>query len=250
VRTPVAWGVLSGYRARVGTMVGRRIGRSRSTVAADQRGKLMRLYDYSRSPAAHRVRIALGVKGVGYEPVPVNLRRGNHRTLDYLGHNPQGLVPTLEDGELRLTQSLAIVEYIDERFPTPPLLPTDLAGRALVRSLAQHIASDIAPMGSLRVLHQLQHRLGLRDSERSSWYRYWLAEGFAALEQRLRAVAGHYCCGDELTMADVCLVPQVHQARRYDCDLAPFPLIRRIEAACMRLPAFEAARPERQLDAA
>lgn len=210
----------------------------------------MRLYDYPRSPAAHRVRIALCIKGLCFEQVPLDLRRGSHRTLDYLIRNPQGLVPTLEDGDVLLTQSLAIIEYLDETYPSPPLLPPDPVGRAVVRSLAQHVASDMAPLNGVRVMQYLQHRVGLRSAERNGWQRHWIAEGFTALEQRLRTVAGRYCYGDAVTLADACLVPQVHQARRHGCELAPFPLIRRIEAACIQLPAFEAARPERQLDAA
>lgn len=210
----------------------------------------MRLYDYSRSSAAYRVRIALRLKGLNWDAVPVDLRRGTHRTLDYLARNPQGLVPTLEDGEVTLTQSMAIVEYLDERFPEPPLMPSDPVGRAHVRSLAQHLACEIGPLTSLRVLQHLQHRLGVEDRERSGWYRHWIAEGFTSLEARLAAVAGVFCYGDQVTLADLCLVPQVYNARRYNCDLVPFPQIRRIETACLRLPAFDEARPERQLDAA
>jgi len=211
----------------------------------------MRLYDYWRSSAAYRVRIALRLKGMVYEQVPVNLRRGTHRTLDYLSHNAQGLVPTLEDdGDVRLSQSLAIIEYLDEVQPLPPLLPADALGRAQVRSLAQHVACEIGPLNNLRVMQHLQHRLGLDERERTAWYRHWIAEGFTSLEQRLAGVAGVYCFGDTVTLADLCLVPQVYNAKRYNCDLVPFPTIRRIEARCIGLPAFEESRPDRQPDAA
>jgi maleylacetoacetate isomerase len=210
----------------------------------------MRLYDYWRSSAAYRVRIALNLKGIAYEPVAVNLRQGAHRTLDYLARNPQGLVPTLDAGELVLTQSLAAIEYLDETHPEPPLLPKDPAARAEVRSLALHVACEVHPLNNLRVLQHLKHRLGLEEAEVNAWYRHWIAEGFASLEARLKRGAGTCCHGDSVTLADVCLVPQVYNARRYNCDLAPFGTIRRVEAACQELPAFERARPERQPDAA
>ena len=210
----------------------------------------MRLYDYRRSSSAHRVRIALRFKEVEHESVAVDLRQGVHRTLDYLGHNQQGLVPTLEHDGLQLTQSLAIIEWLDETYPTPPLLPTAPEGRALVRSLALHLACEVQPPTNLRVLQYLKNRAGLDQHEVNAWFRHWIAEGFGSLERRLAAVAGRYCVGDEVTMADLCLVPEVHNARRFDCDLGSFPTIRRIEAACLRLPAFFDARPEYQADAA
>lgn len=210
----------------------------------------MRLYDYWHSAAAYRVRIALRLKGIDYEQVPMNLRQGAQRTLDYLAHNPQGLVPTLVDGDDSVTQSLAIIEWLDELQPAPPLLPRDPLGRATVRSLALHVASDIQPLTSLRVLQHLQHRLEIEDRELSAWRRHWIAEGLGALERRLAAVAGTYAYGDTVTVADLCLVPQVYNARRYQCDLVPFPVIRRVDAACLALPAFADSRPERQPDAA
>ena len=209
----------------------------------------MRLYDYWRSSSAYRVRIALRHKGLHHESVAVNLRQGVHRTLDYLGHNRQGLVPTLEAGELQLSQSLAIVEWLEETYPTPPLLPAEPAGKAVVRSLALQVACEMQPLTNLRVLQYLQGRLGLNEQDVNGWYRHWIAEGFGSLEPRLAAVAGRYCHGDAPTLADICLVPQVYNARRYNCDLDPFPTIRRIEAACLKLPAFNEARPELQPDA-
>lgn len=214
----------------------------------------MRLYDYWRSSAAYRVRIALRWKGLAFERAPVDLRQGAQRTLDYLARNAQGMVPTLEVGEgegaVRLTQSLAIVEWLDETHPEPPLLPKDPWARAQVRSLAQLVACDVHPLNNLRVLQHLEHRFGLGERDRTAWYRHWIAEGFNALERRLAdGGAGRCCHGDEVSLADVCLVPQVYNARRYQVDLAPWPTIRRVDAACNALPAFEAARPERQPDA-
>lgn len=210
----------------------------------------MRLFDYWRSSAAYRVRIALRLKGVAFEQVPVNLRLGAQRTLDYLAHNQQGLVPALEAEGTTLTQSLAIVEWLEETRPDPPLLPPDAASRAMVRSLALHVACEIHPINNLRVLQFLQQRLGLDEEDVKSWYRHWVDEGFASLERRLGATAGTYCFGDTVGIADLCLVPQVYNARRFSCDLSPYPLISRIDAACLRLPAFADARPERQPDAA
>jgi maleylacetoacetate isomerase len=211
----------------------------------------MRLYDYWRSSAAYRVRIALHLKGLKFEQVPVNLRQGGQRTLDYLARNAQGFVPTLEDGAtgVRLTQSLAIVEWLDETHPKPPLLPDAVLARAEVRSLAQLIACDIHPINNLRVLQHLEHRFGLGERDRTAWYRHWIAEGFNALEKRLAATAGRFSHGDAVTLADLCLVPQVYNARRYQLDLGAYPTIRRVDAACNELAAFEAALPERQPDA-
>lgn len=210
----------------------------------------MRLYDYWRSSAAYRVRIALNLKGIDAERVPVNLRQGGQRTLDYLAKNPQGLVPTLElDDGRRLTQSLAIVEYLDETRPEPPLLPKEPFARAEVRSLALLVACDIHPLNNTRVLQHLEHRLGHGERDVVAWYRHWIAEGLGALEKRLAGAAGRFCHGDSVTLADICLVPQLYNARRYQCDLSPYPTLRRVEAACLALPAFEDARPERQPDA-
>ena len=210
----------------------------------------MRLYDYWRSSSAYRVRIALRLKGIDYSQAPVNLRQGVQRTLDYLAHNQQGVVPALDTGEVTLTQSLAIIEWLDELQPEPPLLPATPDARALVRSLALHVACEIHPLNNLRVLQYLEHRLGLEERDVNAWYRHWIAEGLTSLERRLVATAGTYCFGDTVTLADLCLVPQVYNARRYSCDLMPFPTIVRIDAACLKLPAFAEARPERQPDAA
>jgi maleylpyruvate isomerase len=160
------------------------------------------------------------------------------------------MVPTLEAGELQLSQSLAIIEWLDETHPKPPLLPVDPTGRAVVRSLALQVACEMQPLTNLRVLQYLQGRLGLNEHDVNGWYRHWIAEGFGSLEPRLAATAGRHCFGDAVTLADICLIPQVYNARRYNCDLDPFPTIRRIEATCLQLTAFTEVRPEQQPDAA
>jgi maleylacetoacetate isomerase len=212
----------------------------------------MKLYDYFRSSAAYRVRIALNLKGIAPDRAFVHLARAQQRTDAYLALNPQGLVPALEldDGEV-LTQSLAIIDWLDETYREPPLLPEDATARARVRSIALAIACDIHPLNNTRVLNYLSHTLGVSDEQRSGWYKYWIDQGFEALELRLarEPQTGRYCHGDTPTLADVCLVPQVANARRYNLDLAPYPTIARIDAACSELPAFVAAAPARQPDA-
>ena len=212
----------------------------------------MKLYDYFRSSAAYRVRIALNLKGLAPERAFIHLRRGAQRGDDYLALNPQGLVPSLvtDDGDV-LTQSLAIIEWLDETQPRPPLLPPDPVGRARVRSLALAIACDIHPLNNLRVLNYLTGTLGATEAQRNGWYRYWCDVGLEALETNLaREVAtGSFCHGDVPTVADICLVPQLANARRVDLDLAPYPTLLRIETACNALPAFADAAPSRQPDA-
>jgi maleylpyruvate isomerase len=211
----------------------------------------MRLYGYWRSSAAYRVRIALHWKGIAFETAGTDLRRGEHRTLDYLRRNPQGLVPMLETADgLRLTQSLAIIEWLEEACPEPPLLPADPTGRARVRALAQLVACEIHPLNNTRVLNHVRRAFGLDEQGVGQWYRHWIAQGFGPLEAELARSAGRFSHGDAVSVADVTLVPQVYNARRYGCDLGPYPTIRRVERACLELPAFDAARPERQPDAA
>ena len=214
---------------------------------------MLKLYGYWRSSAAYRVRMGLEVKGLSYELAPVHLMRngGEQRTASYALINPQGRVPALEHDGRVLTQSLAILEYLDETWPQPALLPPDAAGRARVRALAQVVACDIHPLNNLRVLQYLERLLGQQESARNDWYRHWILDGFEALETLLArsAETGRYCHGDSPGLADLCLVPQVYNARRYGCDLAPFPTIVRIDAACGALEAFQRARPERQPDA-
>lgn len=210
----------------------------------------MILYGYWRSSAAYRVRIALNIKGLAYEQVPTDLRRGAHRTLGYLEKNPQGLVPMLEDGEVRISQSVAIIEYLEETHPAPPLLPRDPAGRALVRSLTQLVACEIHPLNNLRVLNHVRRAYDAGEQGVTHWYRHWIAQGFVALETEMRGTAGRYAVGDVVTMADAFLVPQMANARRYGCSLEAYPTLRRVTAALEELAAFEMARPERQPDAA
>ncbi|HET8585781.1 MAG TPA: maleylacetoacetate isomerase, partial [Casimicrobiaceae bacterium] len=196
----------------------------------------MRLYDYFRSSAAYRVRIALNLKGVvPDERTFVHLRMGNQRAQDYLALNPQGLVPALalDDGTV-LTQSLAIVEFLDETHPQPPLLPADAEGRARVRSIALAIACEIHPLNNLRVLNYLVGTLGVSREQKDGWYRYWIDVGFEALEKSLSRdpSTGRFCHGDAPTLADVCLVPQLANARRFSIDLSPYPTLVRIESEC------------------
>jgi maleylacetoacetate isomerase len=213
----------------------------------------MRLYDYFRSSAAYRVRIALNLKGVvPDERTYVHLRKGSQRAQDYLALNPQGLVPALalDDGHV-LTQSLAIIEYLDETHPEPPLLPADPVARARVRGLALSIVCDIHPLDNLRVLNYLIGTMGVSREQKDDWYRYWIDVGFAALEKVLArdAATARYCHGGAPTLADICLVPQMANARRFEIDLSPYPTLMRIESACNALPAFADAAPARQPDA-
>lgn len=212
----------------------------------------MKLYDYWRSSAAYRVRIALNLKGLAPERAFVHLRKGAQREADYLALNPQGLVPALVTGDgAVLTQSLAIIEYLDEAYPSPPLLPGTAAERARVRSLALAIACDIHPIDNLRVLRYLLHTVGVEEAQKDAWYKYWIDVGLEALERTVARdpATGRFCHGDQPTLADVCLVPQLANARRVAMDLSPYPTLTRIEAACVALPAFAAADPARQPDA-
>ncbi len=210
----------------------------------------MKLYTYFRSSAAYRVRIALNLKGIAYEPVPIDLRSGAQRRLQYLEMNPQGLVPALEDGGTVFGQSLAILEYLDEMHPQPPLLPRSPADRARVRSLALSIACDLHPLNNLRVLNYLRSDLGQDEGAVNDWYRHWIAEGFAALEEEARRDgSGRHLFGNEVTLADVCLVPQMFNARRFDCDLEPYPALRAISEHLEALPEFARAAPAAQPDA-
>jgi maleylacetoacetate isomerase len=209
----------------------------------------MKLYGYYRSSAAYRVRIALNLKGLAYESVFVHLRRGEQRAPDYLKLNPQAFVPTLVEGDAALTQSLAIIEYLEEVHPKPALLPRDPPGRARVRALALAVACDIHPLNNLKILQYLQKELGLDQPARDAWYRRWVHDGFRAIETQLGGPeTGRFCHGDRPTMADVCLVPQAYNAERLKVDLAPYPTIRRIVAEARALPAFALAAPEAQPD--
>ncbi|MFT3761097.1 MAG: maleylacetoacetate isomerase [Pseudoxanthomonas sp.] len=213
----------------------------------------LRLYSYWRSSAAYRVRIGLNLKGLPYETVPVHLLRdgGQQNAPEYAAQNPQRLVPVLAHDDQVLRQSLAILEYLEETWPQPPLLPADAAGRARVRALAQLIACDVHPLNNLRVLQYLEREWDAPPPRREAWVRHWIVEGFAALEKLLAgdAATGAFCHGERPGLADCCLAPQVYNARRFGVDLTAFPTIARIEAACLALPAFDAARPENQPDA-
>ncbi len=213
----------------------------------------LRLYTYWRSSAAYRVRIALALKGLEYESVPRHLLRdgGEQRRPDYLAVNPQGFVPALEDDGVVVTQSLAICEYLDERFPEPALLPAASRDRAAVRAMALAVACDIHPLNNLRVLQYLRAELGQDDAGVARWARHWIARGFDALEQLVARHSGdgRHCFGSSVTLADVCLVPQVANARRVQLDLAPFPQLAAVVQHLESLPAFAAARPEAQSDA-
>ena len=208
------------------------------------------LYGYWRSSAAYRVRIALELKGIRAEQVFVHLRNGDQRGAAHRGLNPAGLVPVWREADgFTLTQSLAIIEYLEEIQPEPPLLPGSARARAAIREIALDIAADIHPVGNLRVLDKLTADFGADAAARAAWNRHWIAVGFDAIERRLEQTAGHHCVGDVVTLADVCLVPQVYNARRFELDLSPYPLIAAADAAARALPAFAAAAPDNQPDA-
>jgi maleylacetoacetate isomerase len=210
----------------------------------------VRLYTYFRSSASFRVRIALNLKGVDYQPSFVHLPKGEHRATAYSKVNPQALTPALElDDGGQLAQSLAIIEYLDEVHPTPPLLPRDAKGRGRVRSLSLLIACEIHPLNNLRTLQHLKRALGQSEEQVNAWYRHWVADGLAKFESDIGDGSGKYCHGDVPTMADCCLVPQIFNAQRYQCDLAPYPVTMRIFDACMKLEAFDRAQPSKQPDA-
>ncbi|MGI4721161.1 MAG: maleylacetoacetate isomerase [Janthinobacterium lividum] len=213
----------------------------------------MKLHTFFRSSASYRVRIALNLKGLDAEHAHVHLSKngGEQFAAAFDALNPQHLLPVLEDDGAVLAQSLAIIEYLDETRPQAPLLPADPRGRARVRALSQAIACDIHPLNNLRVLKYLGGELGLPEERRNAWYRHWVALGFSALERELAhsPATGDFCHGDTPTMADCYLVPQIYNARRFECDLAPYPAISAIAARCEALDAFARARPEAQADA-
>ena len=210
----------------------------------------MRLYSFFRSSAAYRVRIALNLKGVAYETITVNLPGAEHLAAEFRAMNPQATIPTLDDDGTILWQSLAIIEYLDARFPSPRLIPAEPVARARVQALAQLIACEIHPLNNLRVLKYLRGELKLDDAAVNKWYAHWIAEAFGPLEQLVtRFGRGRYCYGDSLTVADVCLVPQVYNARRFNCDLTQYPTLVRVASALEAEPAFAAAAPHLQPDA-
>jgi len=213
----------------------------------------MKLYSYFRSSAAYRVRIALNLKGLGYEYEAVHLLREGGQQLkpEYRAVNPDGIVPTLVDGDDALTQSLAIIEYLDETYPEPPLLPRSPSDRAFVRSVALQVACEIHPLDNLRVLKYLKHELKMSDEAKNAWYRHWVVAGFESLEKRLSGDArvGKLTFGDTPTVADLCIVPQVFNAQRFGIDLTAYPTIVRIADYANQLDAFHRAAPAQQPDA-
>ena len=212
----------------------------------------MQLYTYFRSSAAYRVRIALNLKGLSAEETYLHLRKREHLEADYLKLNPQGLVPTLiDDDGVTLSQSLAILEYLEETRPQPPILPGEAGARGRVRQLAQIVACDIHPIDNLKVLNYLTNELGVSDEARVTWYRHWIGQGMTALERLLADsdATGTYCHGDTPTIADICLVPQVYNAQRFDTDMSSYPTVMRINDACLELDAFARAAPDVQPDA-
>ena len=213
----------------------------------------MKLYSYWRSSAAYRVRIALNLKGLDYEVIPVHLLKqgGEQHHPEYLSINPQAIIPTLVDGDVTLGQSLAIMDYLEAKHPQPSLYPEGIVERAFTQQVALTVACDIHPLNNLRILKYLKHGLSQDDESRDAWYHYWIRAGFAAIEQMLknRNHQGPYCLGQQVTLADACLVPQVYNARRFGVPMGDFPVLARIEQACMELETFRQAAPENQVDA-
>lgn len=206
------------------------------------------LHGYYRSTAAYRVRIALLLKGLSATHVPVHLRKGEQHGKAYRAVNPQGLVPWFSEDGVALGQSLAIIEYLEEAHPTPPLLPSNLAARAYAREIACTIACDIHPVGNLRVLGKLSADYRESEEGRAAWNRHWMEAGFTAIEARLHKTAGRFAVGDEPGLADLCIVPQLYNARRFGLDLTPYPGLCRVDEAAHSLPAFINAAPENQSD--
>lgn len=213
----------------------------------------MKLATYFRSTAAYRVRIALHLKGLEHELQPINLLKdgGEHKTPEFLAKNPDGLIPTLDTQGQVLAQSIAILEYLEETYPSVALLPSNSIDRAIIRGLVQTIASDMHPLNNLRVLQFLVKEMGLSEEQKLQWYHHWIAKGFTGLEKRLETTsqAGRFCFGDAPTMADVCLVPQVYNAHRFDCPMEDYPTINQINQHCMSLAAFADSAPSQQPDA-
>lgn len=210
----------------------------------------MKLYSYFRSSAAFRVRIALNLKGLSYDTQAVHLLKqgGEQHSAEYAAINPSELVPTLLDQQYVLTQSLSILEYLEEAYPKTALLPQNLQQRAQIRAFAQHIACEIHPLNNLRVLQYLEQTLAVSNSEKMAWYQHWIKLGFHSLEQQLQHSNGKYCFGEQASFADCCLIPQIYNAKRFQIDLTEYPKIQSIYTHCMQLAAFQQAAPEQQAD--
>lgn len=213
---------------------------------------MLQLYTYYRSVAAHRVRIALSYKGVSYESIFIDLEHTRNQSEEYLRLNPQGLVPALVDKDLVITQSAAILDYLEDKYPERPLLPSTMRERARVRSFTQAITADIHPLNTIRVYRYQRDRQGLDYDSRRRWFQDWMSSGFEALESLLadHPDTGDFCHGNQPTLMDVLLVPQVYNAEQYALDLSPYPTIRRIYRTCLTLAAFQAAGPQTQPDQA
>lgn len=212
---------------------------------------MLSLYGYWRSSAAYRVRIALNLKEIEHQLISVHLVKngGEQHSPDYVSLNPNELVPTLVDGDFKLNQSMAILDYLDDKYPQSPLYPIGREQRAEVQALAFDIACDVHPLNNLRVLNYLTDELSAEAEQKSAWYKHWIEVGFQSLEKRLAKTAGKYCYGDQITAADLCLIPQVYNANRFNVDLSPFPNIQKINDNCLQLEAFIKAIPENQPDA-
>jgi maleylacetoacetate isomerase len=209
------------------------------------------LFTFFRSSTSYRLRIALAYKKLAYEPHYVSLPKMEHRAASYRELNPQGLVPLLIDGDHPYIQSMAIIEYLDETYPEPPLIPKDVANRAYVRAVSQIIGCDIHPLNNVRVLKRIQSQFGADEAATKVWYQHWVAEGLGGLESYIASERRHgrFCCGDTVSMADICLVPQIFNAKRFDCPLDAYPIINAIFANCMALDAFRSTQPNTQADA-
>ncbi len=213
---------------------------------------MLTLYSYFRSSTSYRVRIGLNLKGLDYEQETINLVAGEQKSSEYKEVNPQGSVPTLIDDGFTITQSLAILEYLDEKYPEKPFYPKGLEQKTLVRQISDIISCDIHPINNLRILMYLTGELGVGQQQKAEWYQKWILDGFTAIEKLLENSEHHekdgYCVGDQITMADICLIPQIYNARRFDCPMGDFPLIAKIEEKCLKDSAFIKAIPENQPD--
>lgn len=212
---------------------------------------MIKLYGYFRSSAAYRIRIAMNLKGIEYADGFVHLRKNEQSDEAFRALNPQGLVPVLEDEDTVISQSIAILEYLDEKYPTPPFLPKNTVDRAYVRSIALAVACDIHPLNNLRVLRYLDYNLNLEEEQRNGWYRHWIAIEFRAMETKISTARryGRFCFGNTPGIADICLVPQVANARRFNCDLSEYPILVDIDGNCREMEEFQRAAPENQPDA-